>query len=159
MGHKTDRIIRTRDRQDWQVRDERQDRQIWHLNLIFQVTCVRQLSQFLRCFHLFRHQRFADDDGNDDDNFSKDANAGEITIILLNMLSTIGRRSDSTFYFRKAETASPPLPVCRFSFANSFLRNRRAVLLSFLYLDLLWNTAGSGNPIYDRPKCLDDFYG
>ena len=56
---KTDRIVRTRDRQDRQdrqVRDERQDRQILHLNLTFQVTCVGQLSQFLRCFlqcHLF----------------------------------------------------------------------------------------------------------
>ena len=48
--HKTDRITRTRDRQDRQVRDERQDRQIWHLNLTFQVTCVGQLPQFLRCF-------------------------------------------------------------------------------------------------------------
>ena len=36
--HKTVRITRTRDRQD---------RQIWHLNLTFQVTCVGQLSQFL----------------------------------------------------------------------------------------------------------------
>ena len=28
----------------------RQHRQIWHQNLIFQVTCVGQLLQFLRCF-------------------------------------------------------------------------------------------------------------
>ena len=47
--HKSGRITWTRDRQDRQVRDERQDRRIWHLNLTFQVTCVGQLSQFLRC--------------------------------------------------------------------------------------------------------------
>ena len=32
--------------EDWQ------DRQIWHLNLTFRVTCVGQLSQFLRCLGL-----------------------------------------------------------------------------------------------------------
>ena len=36
-----------RDRQENQ---EIQDRQIWHLNLTFQVTCKGQLSQFLQCF-------------------------------------------------------------------------------------------------------------
>ena len=30
--------------------EERQDRQDRHVNLTFQVTCVLQLSQFLRCF-------------------------------------------------------------------------------------------------------------
>ena len=35
--------------QDNQDERERQERQIWHLNLNFQVTCVGQLSQFLRC--------------------------------------------------------------------------------------------------------------
>ena len=48
--HGTGFNLDTWDRQDRQVRDERQDRQIWHLNLTFQVTCVGQLSQFLRCF-------------------------------------------------------------------------------------------------------------
>ena len=38
------------DRQDTQGTQDRQNRQIWHLNLIFQLTCVGQLSQFLRCF-------------------------------------------------------------------------------------------------------------
>ena len=46
MVIRTDRTTRTRDKQD------RQDRQILHLNLTFQVTCVGQLSQFLRCFVL-----------------------------------------------------------------------------------------------------------
>ena len=36
-----------RDRQENQ---EIQDRQIWHLNLTFQVTCGGHLSQILRCF-------------------------------------------------------------------------------------------------------------
>ena len=31
-------------------RQVREDRQIWHLDLIFQVTCVGLLLQFLRCF-------------------------------------------------------------------------------------------------------------
>ena len=38
--------------QDNQDKRERQDikgRQIWHLNLTFQITCVGQLSQFFRC--------------------------------------------------------------------------------------------------------------
>ena len=39
----------TRHRQDRQVGKNREDRQIWHLNLIFQVSCLGQLSQFLRC--------------------------------------------------------------------------------------------------------------
>ena len=55
--HKTDRITRTRDRQDRQVRDERQDRQIWHLNLTFRVTSVGQLLQFLLCFYAFVQSR------------------------------------------------------------------------------------------------------
>ena len=29
-----------------------EDKQIWHFNLIFQVTCVGQLSQFLRCLFI-----------------------------------------------------------------------------------------------------------
>ena len=33
------------------VREDRQDRQTWHFNLTFQVTCVGQLSKFLRCFY------------------------------------------------------------------------------------------------------------
>ena len=35
--------------------EDRQDRQICHLNLTFQVTCVGQLSQFLRCLILKCH--------------------------------------------------------------------------------------------------------
>ena len=31
-----------------------QDREIWHLNLNFPVTCVGQLSQFLRCFFFYQ---------------------------------------------------------------------------------------------------------
>ena len=42
-SNKTDRITGTQDRQD---------RQIWHLNLTFQVTCVGQHSQFVRCLFL-----------------------------------------------------------------------------------------------------------
>ena len=47
---KTARITRARDRQDRKVRGERQDRQILHFNLTFQVTCARQLPQYLQCF-------------------------------------------------------------------------------------------------------------
>ena len=46
-GHqdkKDKQITRTRDRQD---------RQIWHLNLTIQVSCVGQLSQFLRRFYFW----------------------------------------------------------------------------------------------------------
>ena len=46
------RITRTRDRQDKKVRDERQDRQIWHLNLTFQVTCAGQLRNSCDVFYL-----------------------------------------------------------------------------------------------------------
>ena len=48
--HKTYRITRTRDKSG--VRERSQDKQIRHSNLTFQVTCVGQLSQFLRslCF-------------------------------------------------------------------------------------------------------------
>ena len=36
----------------WYVHDPRQEKQIWHFNLIFQVTCVGQFSQLLWCFFL-----------------------------------------------------------------------------------------------------------
>ena len=41
-----------RSRQDRQVREDRQDTEILHSNLTFQVTCVGQISQFLRCLIL-----------------------------------------------------------------------------------------------------------
>ena len=47
-----------RDRQENQ---EIQDRQIWHLNLTIQVTCVGQLSQFLRCFIFIRTEDWLQD--------------------------------------------------------------------------------------------------
>ena len=36
--------------QDRQENQDKEDRQIWHLNLTFQVTCVGHLSQMLFCF-------------------------------------------------------------------------------------------------------------
>ena len=63
MVIRTDRIDMTdrTDSTDWKERTERTDRAVKidiqrfnsqdsHLNLTFQVTCVRQLLQFLRCF-------------------------------------------------------------------------------------------------------------
>ena len=44
----------SRDRMGQPIAIDRQDRNNWHLNLTFQVTCNRQLSQFLRCFVLWR---------------------------------------------------------------------------------------------------------
>ena len=122
------------EKQDNHDKRDRQDRQIWHLNSTFQVTCVGQLSQFLRCFHLFKHQRFADDDGNDDDNFSKDANADEITIILLNMLSTIGRRSDSTLRIFSEKGIPPPHPSPFVDFFCKFVFAELPCCASFIYI-------------------------
>ena len=50
MATRTHRTTSTHGTDSTEVREDRKDTQICHLNFTFKVTCVGQLSQFLRCF-------------------------------------------------------------------------------------------------------------
>ena len=55
ITHDNDRTTKTIITHGIDKRDNSEVRQICHLNLTFQVTCVGQLSQFLRCLILKCH--------------------------------------------------------------------------------------------------------